>query len=407
MCFVHKIANMENITGKIIRFIHDDDAMSILEGSHDDMTNFNSVEGDLDDLEMLDKLANMSVDEDDVGRPDENTTTTESDFCSSVRNKDDGGSDRPRFNLPTYKDRMVGLSAMIFSWCGTDLSSLSTIAHISEWRPFKTTVFPLSVRVRMKSLEDITMLQFVECYRRMEELYDEQMVKESSTRRILHFHDYCEDLVEFWALADLTLNMLVSEERSGLVSLFDLLQFAKTRLSLASVIERVVLHHFHDLHPGGGARVLRSERAAKTTKVTAEETVEESRVLASFRVDLKEKDVDDHVYSKVSTDNVNHDLFLQVMSVNRLYNDSSKSAKRKMDLLNQEAAKRKMDLLNQEADKPNGQAGDDVFIQTVQSFADHLIARYLHNQPTDEDMMQFMLTEFKVVTDTYQKKKGI
>jgi hypothetical protein len=54
--------------------------------------------------------------------------------------------------------------------------------------------------------------------------------------------------------------------------------------------------------------------------------------------------------------------------------------------------------------KLNQEAGDYAFITTVRSFSDHLIVR-LQNQPTDEDMMQFILTELQLVT--YQKKKGV
>jgi hypothetical protein len=56
--------------------------------------------------------------------------------------------------------------------------------------------------------------------------------------------------------------------------------------------------------------------------------------------------------------------------------------------------------------KLNQEAGDYAFIKTVQSFSDHLIVR-LQNQPTDEDTMQFILTELQLVTHTYQKKKGV
>lgn len=56
--------------------------------------------------------------------------------------------------------------------------------------------------------------------------------------------------------------------------------------------------------------------------------------------------------------------------------------------------------------KLNQEAGDYAFIKTVRSFSDHLIVR-LQNQPTDEDMMQFILTELQLVTHTYQKKKGV
>jgi hypothetical protein len=376
-----KLRMMAKINGNFFLVdlgLGDDPTVSSLEESDDDsldLTDFQMTKDEMkldqDDLAILGN--EMGEYERLVGGAAE--AAIESKFCSSVRNKVDGDDDAPHFNGPTYKERMVGLSRMIENWCGTDLSALTTIAGISKWTLFKTDFFSLSVRIRMKNLDGITMLHFGECYLRMKELYEGEMLKESSKKKMLNFHDYCEELVEFWALADMTLDMLVSEEGSGFVSVMDLLQFAPTRICLVSVIERAVLHHFQDSDPGGGTRALKG-------RVNADE----NKLLAVYRINVKnsgEQQLDLSVDSTISTDNVNYVLLLQFLCVQKRYSDSSKSAKRKLDELNQ-----------------------DAFLKTVQSFSDHLIAR-LRNLPTDEDMMQFIFTELELVTNSFEKEKGV
>jgi hypothetical protein len=49
---------------------------------------------------------------------------------------------------------------------------------------------------------------------------------------------------------DMTLTLLVSEEGSGLISVMDLLEVATMRVHFATLIERVVLHHFRDVDSG-------------------------------------------------------------------------------------------------------------------------------------------------------------
>lgn len=278
---------------------------------------------------------------------------------------------------------------MIRSWCGVDLAALTTIADISYWKLFRTDFYPVSVRVRMNDLASITMANFVDCYERMEALYDNEMLKEGNKKKIQHFHDYCEELIEFWALLDMTLTLLVSEEGSGLVSVMDLLEAATTRIHFASVIERVVLYHFRDVDSGGGLKALMRQRVS----------AEGNKALADSRKIVKErgrKELQDcPLISKLSSDDVHYSLLLQLLSVQKQYEDISKSSKRKLDQLSVP------NFNSKEQD-----TSDDIFLQTVQSFSDRLKG-YLHNQPTDEEMMRFIVSEIELVTDSYRKNKRV
>jgi hypothetical protein len=362
--------------------VGDHDSISSLEDSNNDSLSSKDFQMTSDEMELDgDDLAILG-DNGLVESTEERSVET--NFCSSVR------SDTPyyngrHFNGPTYKERMVGLSTMIQSWCGTNLSSLTTIAHVSKWKIFKSDCFPLSVTVMMKDLEGITIAHFVECYERMETLYNDEKLKEGSKKKKLNFHDYCEELIGFWALMDMTLTMLVSEEGNAFISVMDLLEFATTRLHFVSVIERLVLHHFQDVDPGGGGRAFRRRRV----------NAEEKKLLAEYRLNVKksgEKDVEYPLNFKLSFDNVNYALLLQLLCVQKQYKNSSKSSKRNLDKVHEDSA------------KLNKQANNDVFLQAVQSFCDHLIAR-LKNQPTDQDMMGFIISELELVICSYRKNK--
>jgi hypothetical protein len=392
-----KLRMMAQITDgffSIERVSGDDDTVSSLGDYNNDQFSLKEFhmrnEGlqlDADDYSTLgSNLGTLGEDEGLVERTEE--TNIESNFCSSVRTDTPHNNGR-QFNGPSYRERMVGLSGMIQNWCGVDLSALTTIAHISNWKMFKTGFFPLSVRVRMKDLGSITIAHFVDCYERMETLYDEEKVKEGSKKKILEFHDYCEELIEFWALMDMTLTLLVSEEGSGLVSAMDLLQVATTRVHFATVIERVVLHHFQDVDPGGGLRALITQRVS----------VEGNRVLVDYRKIVKESgkaDLKEYpLNSELASDNVHYSLLLQLLSVQKQYNDASKSSKRKLG---------ERSVENSNLDEQD--TSDDVFLQTVQSFSDHLLA-FLHDQPTDDDMMRFIESEIELVTYSYRKNKRV
>jgi hypothetical protein len=170
MCFVHKILRvMAQITDEffsIERVSGDDDAISSLEDYDIDQFSLKDFHMSSDELELDED--DVVILGGDVGTLDKDgglvektqEPDIESNFCSSVRTDTPHNNGR-QCNGPSYRERMVGLSSMIRSWCGVDLAALTTIADISYWKLFRTDFYPVSVRVRMKDLFSITMASFV------------------------------------------------------------------------------------------------------------------------------------------------------------------------------------------------------------------------------------------------------
>jgi hypothetical protein len=185
------------------------------------------------------------------------TDLCESNFCTSVRNElDDTGT--PQWKPPKYKDKMVVICNMLERRCHTYLTAPLIIRDIADWFLFRNGSLPpspLSVLVRMRNMDDIFKLDFIDCYDRMNGLYDLEMAKERRKRKEKKFNDCFEELIESWALVDMTQTMLVSEERGSDILVTDLLSFATTRVRLLHAIERLLLHHFQD-SPSGGAMSL-------------------------------------------------------------------------------------------------------------------------------------------------------
>jgi hypothetical protein len=410
-----------------------------------------SRDGDL--VEALMEIAEQPTD--DV-RDLEEIVKVETTYCTSVRTNAD---DTSRFVPPIYKERMLGVCTMIETQCHAKFSISTMIAEIADWRLNNKGQFSLSVRVRLKNKDDIQKRDFVDCYDRMNELYDGEMAKEHNYHA--HFKDYFEELLECWALIDMTTTILVSEEEGHEISVKDLLAFAKTRVLLVSVIERLLYHHFEDSDSGGA----RSLKACVQDQGFASEN--ESKSLEIYRNNIQRTGEKKYCYGVCGTDdlsnnNINQELLLQLLSCQKRRLDISKSAKRKYDQMIKQSADPQEgvpdlehtedphqgvpdlehtedpyhgvpDLEHTEdpqqgvpdlertdnAESDEDQTDEDhnneddnkqhaAFKETLQPFADpdfkSLITR-LSNHTTDEDMLKFNHL-FQVVIEAYEKKKG-
>jgi hypothetical protein len=96
----------------------------------------------------------------------------ERDFCISIWSNPD---DTSRWVRPTWKEKMLGVSAIIERDCRTKFTIATIIAEIADWR-INNKNGPLTVIVKMKNKEDIdNKYAFNECYDMMNKLYDKEM----------------------------------------------------------------------------------------------------------------------------------------------------------------------------------------------------------------------------------------
>jgi hypothetical protein len=182
----------------------------------------------------------------------EDKTVIESNFRKSVGNY----VDTTNFVAPNYKERLIGVCNMIENGSGRYLSIDKIIGYIADFKVYKRKDFPIKVTVKLRELHEISKQDFVDCYTRMKDLYDIEMRKEMTSRNPQSFKDYFEDLIETWALLDMTLVILMNEGTGylGTITITELLLFASTRLGLVCAIERLLFNHFKS---STGARVLK------------------------------------------------------------------------------------------------------------------------------------------------------
>jgi hypothetical protein len=395
---------------------------AILGGSDDDVSSL------LDSQDNLGQRYLGMISQDDAGIVGitEQDTSIESCFRSSVRNHTDHS---PQWRPPIYRERMVGVCNMIEHRFGSALT-LSMIGQIADWMLFKrNSDEPLSVRVRMKKLDDITRKEFVMCYRKMEKLYDKEMEKEKQKSQ--HFKKYFEDLIESWALVDMTQNVLVSEAAGCMISVWDLLWFAQTRIRLVCIIERLLFHHFLD-QVSGAARFWEAclQNRGQVSDV-------ENNALEEYRNALQERGDEEYEPSccaknELCTDNLNHHFFLQLLSVHKRRREVCRSksrSKRKWEEMNPEggiAGKMKPDppLVPEPDDKESDSTdtellehekhdnnSDDIvmenptFRETLESFLDPVLIARLKNQLGDEDKMKWNRL-FEEENTAFQSKFG-
>jgi hypothetical protein len=95
------------------------------------------------------------------------------------------------------------------------------------------------------------------------------MSKEKGRRSPKDFKDYFEELIESWALLNMTLTIL------------DLLAFATTRVRLLCVIEWLLFHHFN--HFRGGS--ILEAGGGDDGRVSAEE----SKLLETYRETIQKR----------------------------------------------------------------------------------------------------------------------
>ena len=97
------------------------------------------------------------------------------------------GTGTPQWKPPKYKDKMVVICNILERRCHTYLTVPTIIRDIADWFLFRNGSLPpspLSVLVRMRNMDDIFKLDFIDCYDRMNELYDLEMAKERRKRKL-------------------------------------------------------------------------------------------------------------------------------------------------------------------------------------------------------------------------------
>jgi hypothetical protein len=383
-----------------------------------------SLDGNDDDISSLDETLQpdyMAMLDDDGGLVDNSDETNEVErgFCTSVRNEFDD-KDNQQWILPKYSDRMIGLCHMIEQRCMTHLSIATIITHIADWFLFRTgsiPLSPLSVKIRIRDVDIIFKSDFKKCYDKMNLLYDGEMAKERRKNHPKSFKDYFEDLIESWVLVDMTMAMLVSEDLGGgNIALLQLLEFATTRVRLLNVIERLVCHHFQDLHSGGATsfRVCCQDQGRATE--------DESSSLEDYRVKIQKRGNDEYNFPVcgvvgISDDAIDSGLLFQLLSVQKRYRDTSKSSKRKFIVMNPQAGVVGGKMLPPEplillppmiTDNTGGEDDEDHdanFSDTLESFLDPALIARIKNRTTVEDMMEWERRYF-LVKLAYQTKKG-
>jgi hypothetical protein len=121
----------------------------------------------------------------------------------------------------------------------------------------------------------------------------------------------------------------------------------------------------------------------------------------------------------LSTDNINHDLLVQLLFVQKyLLCDTARSSKRNYDTMNPAGAGDVggnplppepvpvPEITDHAASDEDDSNEDTAFIDALQCFHDAFIARLLVKNPiTDDDMMEFNWL-FQLVNEAYQSKKG-
>jgi hypothetical protein len=344
----------------------------------------------------------------------EKTERDVSNFCTSVRTEADYNIRTTKWKAPLYKDKMIGVCGMIESQCLTHLSVPTIITHIADWFLFRsgTPLCPLSVKVKMKDMDEIRFNPcFVPCYDAMKELYELEMEKERKTNQ-QKFEDYFEDLIESWAIVDMTVTMLVNEEdRGDFISVRDLLEFAPTRVRLLSNVERLLLHHFKDPHSGGEKiwQVCKYDKG-RVTKDETQFLVKYRKIMQTSGDDQYNEAVsgaDGHIH-----DNTNRDLLLRLMSIQKLHRDTARSSKRKSGFISPPLPPPSSSLspvppaITDDAESDKDDINEDIgFIGRLHFFLDPALIARIKNPTADADMIEWE-RRFQLVKEAYQRKKG-
>lgn len=350
----------------------------------------------------------------------EDNAVIEINFCKSVRNN----VDTTNFVPPNYKERLIGVCNMIENGGGRYLTIDKIIAHIAEFKVYKRKNFPIKVTVKLKELDEIPKQDFVDCYRRMKELYDIEMRKEKTSRNPQSFKDYFEGLIETWALLDMTLVVLVNEGTGHPgITITQLLLFAFTRLGLVCAIERLLFNHFTF---STGARVLKC-----CVRNGAPFVIEETEGLDGYRTQIQDRVTNEYAdptneKHSLSANYAKHELLLQLLSVQKRGRDTSKSESRKRrkslslfeqsDVaygiscpqqqlqLRQQGCYSEHDEGDEGDDYDNGVIENDGLLETVKAFLNPVLIARLKNEMLDDDIMEWDQA-FQQKNDEYDRKK--
>ena len=340
-----------------------------------------------------------------------------SNFCISVRTEPDDDV-TTQWRAPKYSDRMVGICGMIESQCFTTLTVPLVISHIADWFVFRggSPLCSLSVKIKLKNMDDIIFNSlFVPCYVAMEELYKMEMQKEKKKRgkTLKKFKDYFEDLIETWALVDMTVTMVQKEEGIRSISVPQLLEFATTRVRLFSVLERLLLHHYADSESGASICL---HICHKHKTVSKPETV----FLEEYRGILKQ--FGDNEYREALSrrdgglnNNTNSYLLLLLTSIQKLHRDAGRSAKRSFSTMNPSAGvisrNRSLPLpavqgiTDDAATEEDDEIEDATFDDRMKAFLEPALLNRIKISRTLEDMVEWD-RRYGLLKDGYQKETG-
>jgi hypothetical protein len=338
-----------------------------------------------------------------------------SDFCTSVRTAADSIL-TTQWKQPLYKDRMIGVCNMIERQCEDHLTVPTIITHIADWFLFRSgdPLCPLSVKIKMKNLDDIIFNScFVNCYFEMKLLYELEIQKERKRGQKI-FSVYFEDIIESWALVDMTATM-VNEEGLFVISVMDLLEFGTSRARLLSVLERLSLHHFEDSYSGGATswnKICKKDNGC-LTKV-------ETKFLDDYRRIIQERGDDeyDEAVSGIDgclNDNTNRDLLLQLRSVQKLHRDIGKSSKRNYACMNPPSGVidrnrllpfTSVQTITDETGTDNDDNNEDIaFTERLNFFLDPAFIKRIKNQTAHKDMVEWD-RRYKLMKKAFQRETG-
>jgi hypothetical protein len=349
----------------------------------------------------------------------EKTERDVSYFCTSVRTAPDSIGALRQWRKPQYKDKMMGVSNIIENQCKRLLTVSTIITHIADWFLFRSasgdSLGPLSVKIKMKEMDDIMFNDcFVSCYFEMKGLYEREMLREKKKSQ-KNFEDYFEDLIESWALVDMTATM-VNKEGYCFISIVDLLAFATTRARLFSVLERLTLHHFQDSWSGGARSYWTICQKKNERRLTDTET----EFLEKYRQEIQQRGNDEYDEPVSGIDgslyeNTNRDLLLQLRSVQKLHRDTGRSSKRKNDCINPPSGVihqnpslplTSIQTITDEAESDDDDNIEDIaFTERLQSFLDPAFIKRIQNPTALEDMVEWD-RRYKLVKAAYQRETG-